>query len=94
MLKVFHRITYKIVSWHISRLKLYLLRTKCITSGIITGLGDICAQYSVFAYNANFEQEENLPRNSDKTELFQLDTQRTAHFAMLGSLVLVPSPYF
>ena len=63
------------LQWYEHKLDTYPLVTKCVTSGIISGSGDLLCQY--------LNNSDNVVRDYDWT--------RSLRFAILGSLLVAPS---
>ena len=85
------------LAWYSHRLETHPLATKCLTSGFISGAGDVLCQYlvhknEVAATNNKEEgkEDEEILRTTAHHAEFQLDTERTARFAALGFTLVAP----
>mmetsp|Transcript_14019 Transcript_14019/g.21877 ORF Transcript_14019/g.21877 Transcript_14019/m.21877 type:complete len:261 (-) Transcript_14019:61-843(-) len=72
------------LQWYAEKLETHPLLTKCLTSGLIGGSGDILCQFLVYSNNNDQENEVN----------FQLDWYRTGRFGFLGCFFVAPVVHF
>lgn len=87
----------KIVAWYAKKLETNPLATKCITSGIIAGSGDIICQHIVHHYgilNLDGDDVNNNNKissnNHDISQSFVPDWTRTMRFSLLGFGLVAP----
>jgi hypothetical protein len=80
------------ISWYSQKLESHPLITKCITSGIIAGTGDLTCQFIVHCKEGGNTQEEGQPLS--KGNDFQPDLVRTSRFTFLGLALIAPVVHF
>lgn len=83
-------------TWYVEKLESHPITTKCVTSGIISGSGDIIGQYIVHKHQQEEEQESTLltkgdSHREDGGDSFTLDWKRTGRFAFLGFALIAPA---
>lgn len=64
------------LQWYSMRLDMHPLTTKCITSGLVSGSGDVLCQAIVHR-----SSQKLVHQNEDK---FKMDKMRTFRFILLG----------
>lgn len=79
------------LQWYVSKLDTHPLTTKCITSGLIAGSGDLTCQYlsSQSGSSTSQQQEEEEGAIVQKNQS-TIDPIRTLRFFTLGSLFVAP----
>ncbi|CAB9522997.1 expressed unknown protein [Seminavis robusta] len=62
----------------------YPLPTQCVTSSILSGIGDVVAQFGQFQQRKSSKADDSLLLPSSTTATFSLDTDRLARFMLKG----------
>lgn len=81
-----HRLSLqRIFVWYSTKLETHPFTTKCLTSGVIAGLGDFVCQYMTFRRQTNDGDQK------DKEKFQQnWDVTRTCRFSFLGLALISP----
>ena len=90
--------------WYVSKLETHPLTTKIITSGLMSGCGDLLCQYLVAeksttsssqssSSSSSIDDDEQQQRhsNNESTKNQPLDWMRTLRFTILGSFLVAPT---
>merc|ERR1711957_9449 len=71
------------IEWYANKLETDPIRTKCLTSGMISGSGDLVCQYIDF-------QNKKIDDGKSGEKDFLPDMARTGRFVLLGSVLVAP----
>lgn len=85
------------LQWYTTKLDTHPITTKCISSGLISGSGDMLCQYLINAKKvdttipASMVGNENERDNHIKNSECSFDWIRTMNFSILGSFLVAPT---
>ena len=77
------------ISWYSQKLSSHPILTKCITSGIIAGAGDLACQYIVHCKQGRDKTEPVVDKH-----VFRPDLIRSSRFTILGFALIAPVVHF
>ena len=86
------------IAWYSTKLETHPIATKCITSGIIAGTGDLICQYMVHNHQARKlkgirDEHDAVKANVGNRNVFTPDWVRTGRFFVLGFGLVAPAEH-